>query len=592
MEFGNFIEHLKSSVDIVRVVGDYVRLRRIGTGGRWVGLCPFHTEKTPSFNVNGQHQFYKCFGCGAGGDVIKFVVEIERMTFWEAVKYLAEKNGIPLPKRSETADEETRRRARIHEMHDLAAQAFARHLWSGAGAEARAYLERRGVSRERAEEFMLGLSDRSGQMLVRLFEQRGFTHEEMLAAGLVLRRESGGFYDRFRGRLMFPIHSESGKVIAFGGRAMAEGDEPKYLNSPETPIYLKSHVLYNLHRARRTMQESSFAVLVEGYMDVIGVYSAGVGNVVATCGTALTNFQARSIKRHAETLVINYDPDRAGMTATERSIEILLAENMRLKVLELQGGLDPDEFVQRHGAAAYRNALGGAKPFFHWLTDRAAQANDVRTPQGKVAALQSLLKYIHMMPERLDRVAVADDTAARLGIERGLVLDEFRKAAAQRREARDRTREAPEVEASERILLFALLSRSQLAIYTANALLEAGALELRGAGRMIDACLKIAGTGELPAVDTVSARLLPEDIDLLHKTMLEEDPYNTEVNEEQVDRVISRLKARMLKSRLQELDRLAKQAEASGDLAESLRLVESRIEMERQLRAMREPSGA
>jgi DNA primase len=587
MEFGNFIERLKSSADIVRVVGEYVRLRRMGSGGRWVGLCPFHTEKTPSFNVNAQHQFYKCFGCGAGGDVIKFVAEIERLTFWEAVKHLAEQNGVPLPKRSPDAGAETQQRARLHEMHDLAAQAFARRLWSPAGAEARAYLERRGVPRERAEQFMLGLSDSSGQMLVRLLEQRGFTHDEMAAAGLALRREGGGAFDRFRGRLMFPIHSESGSVIAFGGRALAPGDEPKYLNSPETPIYLKSHVLYNLNRARRAIQEASFAVLVEGYMDVIGVWAAGVSNVVATCGTALTAFQARAIKRHAGTLVINYDPDRAGVAATGRSIEILLAENLRLKVLQLAGGLDPDEYVRQNGVEAYRGALDGARPFFHWLTGHAAHIHDVRTPQGKVAALQSLLKYIHMMPGRLDRVAVADDTAARLGIERGLVLDEFRKAAAERREVRDRAREAPAVDASERILICALLSRSGLAAYTAGALAGAGVLDLAGARGIVAACVNLAQSGELPAVDTVSQRLAPEDVDLLHRIMLDEDPYTAEVDQEQVDRVLDRLKARRVKNRLQELDRAAKQAEASGDAAELVRLLEARRELERELRARR-----
>jgi DNA primase len=251
----DFIEQLKSSVDIVRVVGEYVRLKRAGAGPRYTGLCPFHHEKTPSFSVHSTHQFYKCFGCGAGGDVIKFVMEIERLTFWEAVKLLAERNGIPLPRQSEHADEETRRRAALYEMHELAGRLFRELLDSPAGREARGYLERRGVSRATAEEFGLGLSDRGGQMLVRAFERAGFAHELMEQSGLVLRRNDGtGFYDRFRGRLMFPIHSESGKLIGFGGRALAEGDEPKYLNSPETPIYRKSQVLYNLNRARKAMR--------------------------------------------------------------------------------------------------------------------------------------------------------------------------------------------------------------------------------------------------------------------------------------------------------------------------------------------------
>jgi DNA primase len=588
MEFSQFIEQLKSSSDIVRVVGEYVRLKRIGTGGRYVGLCPFHTEKTPSFNVNGQHQFYKCFGCGAGGDVIKFVMEIDHMTFWEAAKHLAEKNGVPLPKRSEAADQETARRARIHEMHDIAAQAFAKNLWSGAGAEARAYLERRGVSRERAEEFNLGLSDRSGQMLVRLLEQRGFTQDEMVDSGLVLRREGGGVYDRFRGRLMFPIHSESGKVIAFGGRAMAEGDEPKYLNSPETPIYSKSNVLYNLNRARRAIQEGGCAVLVEGYMDVIGVYSAGVKHVVATCGTALTNFQARALKRHSENLVINYDPDRAGMSATERSIEILLAEGMRLKVLQLAGGLDPDEYVQKNGVEAYRRALEQSRPFFHWLTDRAAEQHDASTPQGKAAALKSLLRYIHMMPDRIDRAAVAGDTASRIGLDRGLVLDEFRKAATERREARDRSKEEPPLDANERILIYALLSRGDLALYTASKLIEAGGIERFRSRPIIEAALRVVEGGALPGVDSLGARLAPEDLDVLHRMTLEDDPYSSDVSQEQVDNVLMRLRKAALKERLQEVARALSEAEKSGDVEQALRWMEERVRIEKEMRRLRE----
>ena len=273
---------------IVSVIGEYVRLRRQGTSGRYTGLCPFHREKTPSFHVDGSKQAFYCFGCQKGGDVFNFVMEIEALTFFEALRWLAERHGIPMPRRAGYSDEETRRKSWLYQMHEMAQEVFRKTLDSSAGAEARAYLERRGVSQAVAEEFGLGLSDRSGQTLVRRFEQEGVPPEAMEASGLVLKRQDGsGYYDRFRGRLMFPIHSESGKIIAFGGRALAPEDEPKYLNSPETPLYRKSYVLYNLNRAKAEIRKQDRAILVEGYMDVIGVYAAGVKEVVASCGTAL-----------------------------------------------------------------------------------------------------------------------------------------------------------------------------------------------------------------------------------------------------------------------------------------------------------------
>ena len=256
----DFVEQLKSSIDIVRVIGEYVRLRRVGATGRWAGLCPFHQEKTASFSVNQTRQFYKCFGCGVSGDVLKFVMEIDGLTFPETLKLLAERNGIPMPKRTEYADAESKLRGALMDMHAIAAQVFQANLRSDQGAAARDYLTHRGVGAESIETFQLGYSDSSGQTLVRKLSD--FSPEQIEASGLVRRRQEGsGYYDAFRGRLMFPIDNESGKVIAFGGRAMRDEDQPKYLNSPETPIYRKTSVLYNLHRAREGMREDGLPAL-------------------------------------------------------------------------------------------------------------------------------------------------------------------------------------------------------------------------------------------------------------------------------------------------------------------------------------------
>jgi DNA primase len=568
-----FIELLKSSVDIVRVVREYVPSLKKSGGARWVGLCPFHTEKSGSFSVHSTHQFYKCFGCGVGGDVIKFVMEIERMTFWEAVTLLAERNGIPLPKRGEHADEDARKRGGIYEMHELAVKAYRDLLFSPSGQEARGYLQRRGLTPAVAEEFELGLSERTGQMLVRLFEKKGFPHDAMEASGLVLRRnEGGGFFDRFRGRLMFPIHSETGKVIGFGGRALAEGDEPKYLNSSETEVYRKSHVLYNLNRARKPIQEAGFSILVEGYMDVIGVYAAGVRNVVATCGTALTNFQVRSARRHAGELVVNFDPDRAGENATEKSIPILLEEGMHLKVLSLTGGLDPDEYIKENGAESYIDALRHSRGYFHWLADRARGRFDLRSPEGRVAAFQFLLPAIQKMPERLDRLAVANDVADYLKMEQGIVLDEFRKAAAERRN-QVRRREEVRIDPNEILLLHALLDNEEARNQIWQMLRAQTVIQHFRAYRIFDVILNMLEGGETPTYGNVEGRLSEPDKALLVSLVFADDTLNASFTTDQAVECVRKLVSSEREAQRKDLVQKIKEAERAGDMETALALM-------------------
>jgi len=577
----DFIEQLKSSVDIVRVVGEYVRLKRAGAGPRYTGLCPFHHEKTPSFSVHSTHQFYKCFGCGAGGDVIKFVMEIERLTFWEAVRLLAERNGIPLPRQSEHADEETRRRAALYEMHELAGRLFRELLDSPAGREARGYLERRGVSRATAEEFGLGLSDRGGQMLVRAFERAGFAHELMEQSGLVLRRSDGtGFYDRFRGRLMFPIHSESGKLIGFGGRALAEGDEPKYLNSPETPIYRKSQVLYNLNRARKAIEEAGRAVLVEGYMDAIGVYAAGVRHVVAVCGTSLTALQVRSLRRHAPEVVLNFDPDRAGSAATEKHIPVLLEEGVRVQVLELGGGLDPDEYIREHGAEVYRQALDGARSYFHWLADRARARFDLRKPEGRVAAFQFLLPAIQRMPDRLDRLAVANDVAEYLHMEPDIVLDEFRKAAAERRQTVKRKSE-PVPDPNEVLLLHALLNDAEARRQIVPVLGRISVLERSASHAIFDTIRRMAEAGEPVSYGALEARLGEAERERLARLVFADDTLAESYSTGLAVSCVRKLEAAEQEAQRAALRRRIQEAERAGDAETAMQLLEELGRMER-----------
>ena len=573
----DFVEQLKSSVDIVAVVGQYVRLKRSGIGQRWVGLCPFHSEKTPSFSVHGAHQFFKCFGCGMGGDVIRFVMEIERMTFWEAVKLLAERHGIPLPRR-EYADAETKLRAAVYRMHELAADLFRTSLRQAGGAQARAYLDRREVNESLREEFGLGYADPGGATLARLLVQEGFRPEELEAGGLVLKRPEGGFFDRFRGRLMFPIHNESGKIVAFAGRALEAGDEPKYLNSPETPIYRKSALLYNLHRAREAIRKQEQAVLVEGYMDVIGLWRAGVRNVVASCGTALTQPQVRALRRHSDNIVVNFDPDAAGAGATERSIQVLLEEGLRVRVLALEAGLDPDDYVRQRGAEAYQDRLAAAPGYYHWLADRARERWDLSTTEGRLAALRFLLPAVQRLQDKLERAAVASELASYLGIEAGLVLEHFRRAAERRQPMQ--TPPARPVRPVERILLNCLLA-SEEARREVGPELKVLSLEGLTTGRILRTLLALEEAGGRLSYSELEARLEESDRELLASVVLSDELLEDSLARQQAWACVEALRAAERTAERNRLRAQIKEAERLGNVAEALRLAEELTRLDR-----------
>jgi DNA primase len=587
----DFVEQLKSSLDIVKVVGEYVRLRRMGTTGRYVGLCPFHQEKTPSFSVNQTRQFYKCFGCGVSGDVLKFVMEMDGLTFPETLRQLAERNGIPMPRRSEFSDAESRLRGGLLEMHTTAAEIFQSNLRGPQGSEARGYLERRGVSQEMIEAFGLGYADPSGQTLARRFSESGIGEAQLEASGLVRKRESGGFYDSFRGRLMFPIHNETGKAIAFGGRAMKDEDQPKYLNSPETSIYRKTSVLYNLHRARESMRRSNRAVLVEGYMDVIGAYSAGVKEVVASCGTALTAPQVAAIRRHSDTVVVNFDPDTAGANATEKAIQLLLDSGLHVKVLTLEGGLDPDEYVKQNGAEVYRSRLDAAPGYFHWLADRARTKHDMSTSEGRTDALKFLLPAVYKIQDKLERAVVAQEVASYLGVEQSLVLDQFKRAAVSRGApaAGAGVRNAPAqsaIPAAERLLLSALLG-SQRARAEVLPQLTAQMTEGFVTQEILDALRQSNGTagGSVPGgFSALESRLSAPQQALLHELLAADDIGNEESGWEQALACLRRLEEGLRRRETGELRNRIKAAEREGRMDEALRLAAELHQLEKEIK--------
>jgi DNA primase len=435
-EAGSFADRVKQQADIVRVIGEYVRLKK--SGQNFTGLCPFHGEKTPSFAVHPVKQIFHCFGCGKGGDVFTFVMEMEKCQFPEAVRTVAEKCGIAIPRPKERSPEERKEnqhRAALIEMHKEAQSFFVRQLETTAeGKAARAYLEDRGLDKETIAQFGIGYAPTGGDILLRFLKQK-YAEKMMADSGLVSRDQSGRLFDRFRRRITFPIANESGKIVAFGCRALGD-DQPKYLNSPETPIYSKSNVLYHMDRAKEGIRRQDFAVLVEGYMDAIAVARAGISNVVASCGTSLAEPQIKLLGRFTKRIIVNYDPDAAGQAATERSISLLLEQDFEVRVLALppigDKKADPDLFIREKGADAYNKALKDSPPYVDYLISRARQM-DLSTGEGKLRALNFLLPYLQKIPNRLLRSEWATRISQQLRIEEPVLRAALSKAAAERR---------------------------------------------------------------------------------------------------------------------------------------------------------------
>jgi DNA primase len=435
-EAGSFADRVKQQADIVRVIGEYVRLKK--SGQNFTGLCPFHGEKTPSFAVHPVKQIFHCFGCGKGGDVFTFVMEMEKCPFPEAVRIVAEKCGIPIPRPKERTPEERKenqQRSALIEMHREAQSFFVKQLETTAeGKAARAYLEDRGVNAETIARFGIGYAPAGGDILFRYLKQK-YAEKLLAESGLLSRGDGGRAFDRFRRRITFPIANESGKIVAFGCRALGD-DQPKYLNSPESPIYSKSGVLYHLDRAKDALRRQDFAVLVEGYMDAIAVARAGISNVVASCGTSLAEPQIKLLGRFTKRVIVNYDPDVAGQAATERSISLLLENDFEVRVLALppigDKKADPDLFIREKGAEAYIKALKDSPPYVDYLIDRARKM-DLTTGEGKLRAVNFLLPYVQKIPNRILRSEWATRISQQLRVDEPVLRAALTKAAAERR---------------------------------------------------------------------------------------------------------------------------------------------------------------
>lgn len=389
----DFVETLQQRIDIVDVVGDYVQLRR--SGRSFVGLCPFHNERTPSFSVSPDRQMFYCFGCGAGGSVIRFVMDIEGLTFVESVIRLAERANLALPVQLEDVSVQTSQSERIERMrqaHELATKFYSYILMnSSVGVQALTYLEGRGIEKQTMTDFRLGYAPKRDRRLVEFLDKRGFDSDLLVECGLAVK-VGDRIMDRFRHRLMVPICDGRGQVIAFGGRSLEPNQQPKYLNSPESPLFQKSRVLFHLHEARKFVRKTGKAVLFEGYMDVISAWQAGVQSGVASMGTSLTEEHLDILRRYTDHLVVAYDGDSAGQRATRRVLEMAAQSNMRCQVVQFPDGLDPDDFVRQRGAAAFvRQFEAKTLTEVQYLVGTLRQEMLVESPAGRTEYIRRVL---------------------------------------------------------------------------------------------------------------------------------------------------------------------------------------------------------
>jgi DNA primase len=419
-----FVEEVRRTADIVRLISDHVALKKVGAS--WKGLCPFHQEKTPSFNVRSEPPVFHCFGCGEGGDVFKFVMLHERVGFPDAIESVARRFGVPVPEQRWEAGPGRKERDELLALVEAAAEHFARNFWSAPGARAREYLLGRGFKKETLERIRAGAAPDSWSDLHDALKRR-FPVSALVAAGLVLeRQDKSGHYDRFRNRAVFPILNEAGKVVAFGARSL-DGSEPKYLNSPETPVYQKSRTLYGLSWARDAARREGRLLLMEGYLDVARALEHGVEEAVATCGTSLTSGHARLLRRFGERVLVSFDQDDAGQKAARKSFEVLSEEGLRVQVVALPEGHDPDTFLKEFGAPAYRERLAQAPEFMDWLIERAAAEHDLAAPAGKAAYLNAILPALVRIQNAVEQAAWLPRVAGHAGLDLAAARRELKR---------------------------------------------------------------------------------------------------------------------------------------------------------------------
>lgn len=447
------IREIRERAGILEVISDYVALKKSGVN--YLGLCPFHAEKTPSFNVNTAKGIYHCFGCGVGGDAISFIMRIEGLSFPEAVRFLARRTGVVIPERPLPAAEKRLRDERevLYEVHEIAGKFYENVLQEGAaGVACRAYLEKRGVDLEMARAYGLGFAPDSWDTLTRFLERKKVPFAAAEKVGLVKSRERGGYYDGFRNRLLFPIKDIHGRSIGFGGRVL-DDSLPKYLNSPESPVYHKSEVLFGLGMAKQAMREKGAVFIVEGYFDHLALYRAGVRNVVATCGTALTDAQLKLLRRFVGKVYLLFDADNAGKKATLRSMESFLQEDFPARVVQMPAGEDPDSYLEKFGVAAFEELVSAALPVFEFFFRDLCAQEDLGSVEGKVKVLEELAPRLRKIADAVEKDLYIREIARFLGIQENDVRRKMGKEETSRSPVRAVKEQKKPVAGAEEMLL-------------------------------------------------------------------------------------------------------------------------------------------
>jgi DNA primase len=572
------IDQVRQATDIVAVIGQHLPLKKAGANYRT--LCPFHQERTPSFNVNPQKQIWHCFGCGKGGNVFTFLTEYEKVSFGQAVRDLAKKAGIRIP---ELPGEKPEGHDLLYRANEFAAGFFQSVLAGDAGSAAREYLEKRGISGETAELFRLGYAPNAWDELIKAAQAAGHSQALLSEAGLIVPREKGtGHYDRFRHRIMFPFFSLGGRVIGFGGRSLEQTPQAKYLNSPETAIYHKGRGFFGFAQTKNFIMDAGVAVLVEGNFDLLKPFQEGIRNMVATAGTALTPDQARLLSRYAKTAVVCYDPDGPGLAAAERAIEPLLEAGLDVRVALLPEGLDPDGVVARDGGPAFGKVVGQAVSFVEFKVMRARRGRDLSLPAEKSQLVNGLIGLAALVADPVRRSLYYKEIADTAGLEESLVADLARKRQGLRPLKPEAAAPSPEVgpqERWEREILALLMRRPELASRLAERTQLADYLSprFRKVAQRIESMHQ--ESGRVDEAGLFHAAESPEEQALVSAALgqaqpLEDSLEGAEGDQRRFADYLQNLERQTLKPRLKALQAAIREAQRRKDLPRERELLE------------------
>ena len=548
----NFIQELTERSDIVDVVGSYVSLGK-RSGANLFGLCPFHNERTPSFAVNPAGQFYHCFGCGKGGGVINFIMEIEGLSFPEAVEFLARRVNMTVPE--EASDRDSRKRERMLALNREAARFFYAQLSSPGGEAAKRYMAERRIGAATAKNFGVGFAPDAWSSLRDAMKARGFTDMELFEAGLVRKGKNGGFYDTFRKRLMFPVIDVRGNVIGFSGRILGDG-EPKYMNSPETLVFNKSRNLFALNLAKKS--KSGYIILSEGNIDVVSLHQAGFDSAVASLGTSLTPEQARLLSRYTNEVIIAYDNDTAGIKAAQRAIGILEKLDMKVKVLRLEGAKDPDEYIKKRGADAFRNLLEGSEDQIDYRLRAVTEKYELSSDEQKVAFLKEASELVAHLPGAVERQVYAMRVAELAGVKADAVSDEVERrrkrllGKARQEQTRRQTQPERQMQPEQRELHFED---------------PASAAAEKGIVRLLYLEPELSRGGGLPAPEDFSSSALAH----IYSVLLEKARRGEALSAATLGEALSGGEMSLLVQLLQEPERLSQGERALNDYIERIR---------------------